>query len=327
MRALSAIDIALWDILGKAANQPVYQLLGGKVRDRIRTYNTCYDNEYNFATDADKLARSLLRMGIRAMKIATFDEAARENKGNFITREQMNRALEPVRKIREAVGDEMGIMMEFHGLWNLTTAVEIAKALEPYNMTWLEEMIPQDNLDAYRVLRERVSQPLTISERLFGRWQYADLLKKDAASFVMMDLAWGGGITEARKVAILADTHYLPLVPHNCGGPIFQAANLHLSAHIPNLYILESVRRHYQDEFPHIVTNVMTPGLDGSFPLPEGPGLGIELKPEMLERADVMGSESKGTSRTTGGFRRSIWGPAQKKRASKGTRTKRNRAR
>jgi L-alanine-DL-glutamate epimerase-like enolase superfamily enzyme len=123
MRGISAIDIALWDLLGKATNLPVYQLLGGKVRDRVRTYNTCYDDEHDFNTDAGKLATLLHKRGIRAMKIWPFDEVAIENKGNFITSEQMNRCLGPLRQIREAVGEDMGIMMEFHGHWNLTTAI------------------------------------------------------------------------------------------------------------------------------------------------------------------------------------------------------------
>jgi len=291
MRAISAVDIALWDILGKVANLPIYQLLGGKVRDRIRTYNTCYDNEYDFNLDADKLAKSLLKMGIRAMKIWPFDKVALENQGNFITREQMATSLEPVRKIREAVGDEMDIMMEFHGYWNLPTAVQIAKALEPYNVTWLEEMLPQDNLEAYQVLRARVSQPLNISERLFGKWQYAELFKQHAASYVMLDLAWCGGITESKKIAAMAEAEYLPLAPHNCGGPIFHAANLHLAANIPNLFILESVRRHYQGEYPQIVDRVIVPGPDGYLPLPEGPGLGTELLPEFIAQAEMVTSK------------------------------------
>jgi L-alanine-DL-glutamate epimerase-like enolase superfamily enzyme len=291
MRAISAIDIALWDVFGRAANLPVYQLLGGKVRERIRTYNTCYDDEHDFNTEAGKLATSLRKMGIGAMKIWPFDQIAIENQGNFITPEQMNIGLEPLRKIREAVGDDMQIMMEFHGYWDVPTAIQIARALEPFNVVWLEELIAQDNLNAYRVLREQVKQPLTISERLFGKWSYADLLRKDAASYVMLDPAWTGGLTEARKIAVMADAHYLPIALHNCSGPILHAANMHLAAHIPNLYILESVRRHYQKEFPQVSTLISAPASDGCFPLPAGPGLGVELKPEFLKRANVVTSK------------------------------------
>jgi len=291
MRAISAIDIALWDIFGKAVNLPVYQLLGGKLRDRIRTYNTCYDDDHDFNAEAGKLAKLLHKRGIPGMKIWPFDDIAIENQGNFITSAQIDKCLEPLRQIQEAVGNEMGIMMEFHGHWNLTPAIEIAHALEPFNVTWLEEMIPQDNLDAYRVLRNRVKQPLTISERLFGRWSYADLLKKDVAGYVMTDLAWCGGLTEGRKIAILADTHYLPVALHNCSGPILHAANLHLAAHIPNLFILESIRRHYEKEFQNIVTTTSPPDADGCFSLPGGPGLGVELKPQFLASAKVTSSQ------------------------------------
>jgi len=290
MRAISAIDIALWDILGKTANLPIYQLLGGKVRDRIRTYNTCYDDDIDFNIDAGKLAEMLCKRGIRGMKIWPFDDVAIENQGNFITRSQMDRSLEPLRQIRAAVGNDMDIMMEFHGHWNLTCAIQIANALEPFEVAWLEEMIPQDNLDAYRVLRSRVKQPLTISERLFGKWSYADLMKKDVASYVMTDLAWCGGLTEGRKIAVLADSQYLPIALHNCSGPILHAANLHLAAHIPNLYILESIRRHYEKEFPPIVAASSPPNSDGCFAVPVGPGLGVELKPEFIETAQVLSS-------------------------------------
>jgi L-alanine-DL-glutamate epimerase-like enolase superfamily enzyme len=290
MRAISAVDIALWDILGKATNLPIYQLLGGKTRDRVRTYNTCYDDDYDFRKDAGKLAKVLLGTGIRAMKIWPFDDVAIRNQGTYITPDELDKCLEPLRQVRDAVGQSMDIMMEFHGYWNLTTAIQIAHALEPFNVAWLEELIPQDNLDAYRVLRARVKQPLTVSERLFGRWSYLDLLKKDIASYVMLDLVWCGGLTEARKIAILADTHYLPIALHNCSGPILHAANLHLAVHVPNLFILESVRKHYERDFAAIVSTNSIPDAEGCFQLPRGPGLGVELKPDFIERAKVVTS-------------------------------------
>lgn len=289
-RALSAVDMALWDLFGHHTGLPLYQLLGGAVRERIRTYNTCYDNQFNFMTDADKLATSLLKSGITAMKIWPFDAVALANQGNHISEVEIDACMEPLRKIRKAVGEEMEIMMEFHGYWNVPAAVRIAKALEPFNVVWLEEMLPQDNLDAYVELGRRVAQPLNISERLFGRWAYADLMKKGAADYVMFDLAWCGGVSEAKRIAILADAHYRPVAPHNCGGPLFHMANLHLAAHMPNLFVLESVRRHYQDEYPAIVTHVTVPDADGQFPLPPGPGLGSTLREDFLAQAEVQTS-------------------------------------
>jgi len=286
LRAISAVDIALWDLLGKLTGQPIYQLLGGKCRDRIRTYNTCYDHVYDFNREADRLAEDLLDQGITAMKIWPFDQVALANGGQFITEEQMAECLEPVRKIRDAVGDRMEIAMEFHGYWNLPSSVRIARALEPYRILWLEEMLPQDNLAAYRHLAGDTSIPLVLSERLMTRWQFREVIEGGFAQFVNPDICWCGGISEARKIASYAETYYLPVAPHNCGGPVLHFASLHLAAALPNLFTLESVRRHYLKEYQGIVTHT-APARDGWLPVPGGPGLGVELTPALFDRSDV----------------------------------------
>lgn len=286
MRAISAVDIALWDLAGKALGEPIWRLLGGKCRDRIRTYNTCYDHVYDFHREAGKLARDLLDSGIRAMKIWPFDPAALRNRGQYLTREDLEEGLEPFRQIRDAVGDEMEIAVECHGYWNLPSAARIARALEPFNILWLEEMLPQDNAESYARLAKLVRQPLCLSERLMTRYQFRELLENGAAQFVMPDIVWCGGFTEARKIAALADTYYLPICPHNCGGPVQHAASIHLAAHVPNLFILESVRRHYLKEYLGLVNDTM-PAREGFLPVPETPGHGMELAPNITDRADV----------------------------------------
>jgi galactonate dehydratase len=286
MRAISAMDIALWDLAGKLAGQPVWRMLGGRCRERIRTYNTCYDHLHDFNVDAGALAVSLLESGIRAMKIWPFDAAALRNRGQYLIKADMEEGLDPVRQITEAVGDEMEIAMEFHGYWNLPSAVKIARELEPFNIMWLEEMLPQDNAEAYARLAAQVSQPLCLSERLMTRFQFRELIENGAPQFIMPDIAWCGGFTEARKIASMADTYYLPICPHNCGGPIQHAASIHLAAHVPNLFILESVRRHYLKEYVGLVNDTM-PAEDGFLPVPETPGHGMELSPELLSGGDV----------------------------------------
>ncbi|MCC2669564.1 MAG: mandelate racemase [Armatimonadetes bacterium] len=286
MRAISAVDIALWDLVGRAAGEPVWRLLGGRCRDRIRTYNTCYDHVYDFNSDAGKLAEDLLQSGIRAMKIWPFDRAALRNRGQYLTREDMEEGLAPVRQIHEAVGDQMEIALEFHGYWNLPSAVKLARALEPFNIMWLEEMLPQDNAESYARLARQVRQPLCLSERLMTRFQFRELIENGAPQFIMPDIAWCGGFTEARKIASLADTYYLPICPHNCGGPVQHAASIHLAAHVPNLFILESVRRHYLKEYVGLVNDTM-PAENGFIPVPETPGHGMELDPSVLEREGV----------------------------------------
>ncbi|HUQ93390.1 MAG TPA: mandelate racemase/muconate lactonizing enzyme family protein [Bryobacteraceae bacterium] len=285
MRAISAVDIALWDLAGKAANKPIYKLLGGASRDSIRTYNTCYDT-ISFLTHPVELAQSLYQQGIRAMKIWPFDPVAKITRGQFITAEHMREGSEPLRLIKEEFGSSMEVAMEFHGYWNLTCAQKIARALEPLEPMWLEEMLPQDNLAAYRELSRSTRLPLCLSERLMTRWQFRELLENRAARFIMPDISWCGGISEGKKIATMAEAHYLPVCPHNCGGPVLHYASAHLAANIPNLFILESVRKHYLEEYLGIVPSLL-PAAEGEIPLPPGPGLGVELAPEVLLRDDV----------------------------------------
>lgn len=286
MRAISAVDIALWDLAARALGQPVWRLLGGRCRERIRTYNTCYDHRHDFHETAGHLAAELLDAGIAAMKIWPFDRAALRNRGQFLTHEDLEEGLAPFRQIQDSVGERMEIAVEFHGYWNLPCAERLAQALEPFNIMWLEEMLPQDNLESYGRLASRVRQPLCLSERLMTRYGFREAITSGAARFVMPDIAWCGGFTEARKIAALADTYYLPLCPHNCGGPVQHAASIHLAAHVPNLFILESVRRHYLQDYQGLVTDTL-PAQEGFLPVPEGPGLGIDLHPDIRERADV----------------------------------------
>jgi galactonate dehydratase len=291
MRAMSAVDLALWDLAGKASTQPVYRLLGGRTRERIRTYNTCYDHRFDFRTDADRLARDLLAQGITAMKIWPFDEIALANAGQHITAAEIERGLGPVRRIRDAVGAEMDIAIELHGYWNLPSAAAIARALEPYRPMWLEEALPQDNLDAYARLKDETSLSLILSERLMTRWQFREVLERGLAQFVNPDPCWCGGLTEARAIAMLAETAYVPVAPHNCGGPVLHAACLHLATAIPNLFILESVRRHYQQDYTDVVVAPLEPR-DGAFDPPEAPGLGVELAPSVFTRSDIRARRS-----------------------------------
>src|SRR5262245_2191967 len=201
MRATSAVDIALWDLLGKATGLPVYVLLGGACRDRIRTYNTCagwdeYDDHRLFHSDPGRLARSLLAMGIRGMKIWPFDDQALPSLGQMITPRQLEYGVSRLRAIREAVGDDIEIALEGHCLWNLPSAIRIARAVEPYRPLWLEELMPPDTPQATRALREATPTPLVTSERLITRFGFRPVLEQGAADIVMFDIDWAGGLTE-----------------------------------------------------------------------------------------------------------------------------------
>jgi galactonate dehydratase len=287
MRAISAVDIALWDLLGKAMGQPVYKLLGGASRQSIRIYNTCYDR-VDFTNEPCQLARELLASNVRAMKIWPFDPIAKETGGNHISAEQLRRAIEPLRLIREEFADAIEVAIEFHGFWNLPCAIKIAAALEPYKPLWLEEMLPQDNLAAYAELARSTDIPLCLSERLMTRWGFRELLENRAAQIIMPDVAWCGGISETKKIATMAETYYLPIAPHNCGGPVLHFATAHVAANLTNLFIMESVRRHYNEEYEGLVTRKLVPEVSGELSLPPGPGLGVELSSEVLARKDAV---------------------------------------
>jgi L-alanine-DL-glutamate epimerase-like enolase superfamily enzyme len=158
---------------------------------------------------------------------------------------------------------------------------------------WLEEMLPQDNLAAYAELAQATCLPLCLSERLMTRWGFREILENRAARIIMPDISWCGGVSEAKKIASMAETYYLPVAPHNCGGPVLHAASAHLAANLTNLHILETVRRHYLDEYHGIVTNTLAV-LDGNLPLPSGPGLGVELDPSVLTRPDASVERTSG---------------------------------
>ncbi|ETF04231.1 dehydratase [Advenella kashmirensis W13003] len=312
-RAASAIDIALWDIFGKVCNQPVHQMLGGLCHSKIRVYNTCagynyvrsknikpvsnwqinpgqaegpYEDLDGFMNRADDLALDLLEQGITAMKIWPFDPPAIENKGLFITAGQMKKSLEPFEKIRKAVGDKMEIMVEFHSLWNLPVAKEIARAIEPYAPRWYEDPIRMNSPQALAEYARSTPVWVCASETLGSRYPYKDMLERDAMHVVMVDLCWSGGLTEGRKIAALAETWHRPFAPHDCIGPVGFAAAVHCSFSQPNTLIQESVRAFYKGWYNELVTAV--PRIENGYVYPmEGPGLGVELRDEVFARDDL----------------------------------------
>ena len=307
VRGNSAFDIALWDLFGKAVNQPIAQLLGGFTRQEIRTYNTCAGTEYvkkttgqvtsnygvgdstdyddlnSFLNCADELALSLLEDGITAMKIWPFDRAAEASRGQYISVPDIRNALVPFEKIRRAVGDKMDIMVEFHSMWQLLPAIQIAKALTPYQTFWHEDPIKMDSLASLKRYAELSPAPISASETLASRWGFRDLLETGVAGVVMLDLSWCGGLSEARKIASMAEAWHLPIAPHDCTGPVVLCASTHLSLNAPNALVQESVRAFYRTWYRDLVT-ALPEVKGGMITVPPGPGLGMELHPD-LDRA------------------------------------------
>lgn len=297
-RALSAFEVALWDIMGKVYNAPLYHLLGGRTRTRIPTYNTCIGTpevpDYDaWHTDAGALARSLLDDGIRALKIWPFDPFSEGSFGQYISAADIEKGLTPVRQIREAVGDGMEIGIECHFRWNRASIERIARALEPYNILFLEDVLPAVYADEIKLVAGRTSIPIIGSELLMTRWQLREWMEKHVAPILMTDPVWNGGIAETRKIAAMAEAYGLPLVLHNVAGPICHAACMHLGAHIPNLYFVESVRAFYKTYFP-VLSDFSPVVKDGHLNVPDGPGLGVKLNPAALERPDLVRQISEG---------------------------------
>jgi galactonate dehydratase len=312
-RAASAFDIALWDLYGKVCGQPLYQVLGGASRSRVRTYNTCAGYRYiraaggqntrNWGLDgksegpfedldaflhrAGELAQSLLESGITGMKIWPFDPYAEASEGQYISAADLDKALDPFRKIRAAVGNRMDIMVEFHSLWRLPAAQGIAQALAEFDTFWHEDPIRMDSLALLKQYAPYSKAPICASEILAGRWSFKDLLETGVAGIVMFDLAWCGGISEARRIAALADAWQLPVAPHDCTGPVVYAASVHFSIHAANALVQESVRAFYSGWYNELVTHVPRP-VRGYFEKPPGPGVGCELLPELWRREDAV---------------------------------------
>jgi galactonate dehydratase len=311
VNAASALDLALWDLFGQVTGLPVYRLLGGPTRARLRVYNTCagyrygrglprgapatyvdertegpYEDLRAFMTDAGRLAESLLDEGITAMKIWPYDQFGPQSGGEWITEEQLERGLQPFRQIRDAVGMRMDVALEMHCVWNLPSAIRIAKAVEPYRPMWFEDPVRMNNLDALAQFRAATPVPTTASETLATRWPFREFMERHAVSVVMFDVGWVGGLTEAKKIAAMAEAHQLPVAPHDCTGPVVYMASAHLDFAVPNAMIQESVRAFIHGWYREVVTDL--PTIEQGFLLPPpGPGLGTRLLPDVPQRADA----------------------------------------
>jgi L-alanine-DL-glutamate epimerase-like enolase superfamily enzyme len=310
MRAISAIDIALWDLLGQYTQQPIYNLLGGRNRESIAVYNTCvgYGNypDYNAWMEgrAGELAQDLLKNGIKAMKIWPFDqfgttlagpaqprgkvhlwgqETAAGTLGHFISDQELNTGLAILEDIRRATDGAMAVAIEGHARWDLPTATHIAHAIEPYNVLWLEEIMPPDNVEPFVRLKASTRVPICQSERAFTRFRFREFIERPAADIIMPDLSWGGGFTETRKVCSLADTYYLPITLHDTIGPVALCSAAHLMLHIPNAMIQEVVRGYINGWYNEVLTEPLTIA-DGQLRLNEKPGLGVALRETLGQR-------------------------------------------
>jgi galactonate dehydratase len=303
MRALSALDIALWDLKGQLTGQPIYNLMGGECRSDIGIYNTCVDSgqyrdQQGFMSQPEALVKSLLDEGITALKIWPWDQFAPKfrsgthtgpagwlstgHSGAYLSERDLQTGLACVKRIRDSVGDQMEIMIEGHSRWDLNNAIRIGRALEPYHVMWMEDMIKPDSAQDLLRLSQETRIPHSISERLITRYAFRDVLEKGAAHVVMPDLIWTGGLTEGKKIAIMADAFHLSVAPHDCTGLVALYANMHLCAASMNAMILETVRGFYNGGW---YADVYTENIEikaGRAIIPTRPGLGTALRDDLL---------------------------------------------
>lgn len=308
MRALGAVDLALWDLLGRRAALPVVDLLGGAVRERVPVYNTCAGPGYvsrssrqhssNWGVDGSSLddlrgflerpaalARELAAEGLTGMKVWPFDTAAERTGGTTISSADLDRGLAVLQAIREAA-PAMRLMVELHGLWNLAAATAICRALAPLAPFWVEDPVRPDAVDALGRLRDAVDVPIATGETVVGRRGFLPLLQRGAVDVVTADVQWTGGLSEARRVATLADTFGVPIAPHDCTGPITFAACVHLVVSQRNGLIQETVRGFLRTWYRDLVEGL--PAIvDGHVAPTREPGLGVRLVPGLASRTDV----------------------------------------
>lgn len=293
MRIISAVNIALYDILGKALDVPVYQLIGGRVQDGIPVYQTArgrIKEEWTYEQNIEDIAQFFYDRGIDTIKIWPFDETAKELDGTHITPSQIEEDSEWIRRIRDSMGNEMEIALEFHSHWSQPDALDLAHALEPYDIAWLEDLLLQGNMDSYADLARESSIPIAVSERLSTRYQYREVLEEGGCDIAMYDVTWCGGITAAKRISEFANTYYVPTALHTHGGPILWLASIHTAITLSNLYLMESTYHHYTHQFPNYIADFPMPE-DGVVQPRSQPGLGLNLQPDLFERADVDVSE------------------------------------
>jgi galactonate dehydratase len=276
MSGIACVEMACWDIVGKALGQPVWRLLGGRVRDRIKAYANGWYTVERTPEAFHAAAKKVIERGYRALKLDPFGNGHLE-----LDRAETLRSISLVEAVRDAIGPETDLLVEMHGRFSPATAIRLAGLLRPYDPGWIEEPCPPENPRALAKVAAHTDLPIATGERVHDRIEFRELFELQAVDIIQPDISHIGGIAETRKLAATAETHYVMVAPHNVGGPVLTAANLHLAACTPNFKIQE----HFND-FADSAIKGVAPGLpevvDGYFVLPEAPGLGVELDLDAL---------------------------------------------
>lgn len=279
MTGLAVIEMACWDIMGKALGQPVYRLLGGAVRERIKAYANGWYTVERTPEEFHAAAKRAVARGYLALKFDPFGAGYYE-----MERAEKLKAIALVEAVRDAVGPDVEILVEMHGRFNPVTAVEMTRLLAPYAPGWVEEPVPPENLGSLKKVMDAVAPlgiPVATGERLHTLHEYRELFDLHAADVIQADISHFGGLLHTKKLAAWADTCYMLIAPHNVGGPVSTAAALHFAACTHNFKIQENF-----NDFDEDFVLAAAPGLpavrEGSFPLPAGPGLGVTLDEDVM---------------------------------------------
>jgi galactonate dehydratase len=311
LRAISAIDLALWDLLGQVCGQPVWQLLGGKARERVRVYNSSGGPSYgrraradagkvtgwpghgdvgkpgpledNWASNyaAGDLAEELLEEGYGAMKFWTFDRAYHQHGAGYLPLAAIRECVKPMEEVRKRVGDRIEILLDGHGFFQLPAALRIAEAMRDLQPLWLEDIMRLDSVDTLKDYRDKAGVPIAVSEMLTSREDYRLVLERSAADYIMADPTWVGGISETRRLAEMAQGYNIPALMHDCTGPLTLFSGIHVATAVPNVVFQESVRAHIRTFYDLLIEPNIVIQQGYAIP-PTQPGLGTKLREELF---------------------------------------------
>lgn len=311
LRALSAVDLALWDIAGQLLQVPVWRLLGGPVRDSLPVYNSCggpfygrsnrrtptasgwpghgdpgqpgpFEDNWASMNAPEVLAEELIELGYRGMKLWSFDAVYRRSGGQSISWQDLREGLRPFERIRDRVGDRIEVMLDGHGFFTLAAARRIADGMVPVRPLWLEDVLRPDSVHAMAEFRRQSHVPIAVSEMLVTADSYRQVLDAGAADFVMIDPTWVGGISASRRIADLAQLHQIPVLMHDCTGPLTLLAGVTIGASHSAVVMQETVRAHLATLYPLLIdTSIHV--VKGELPLPEQAGIGARWLPELFD--------------------------------------------
>jgi len=311
LRALSAVDLALWDIAGQVIGQPIWRLMGGPVRDSVSVYNSCggpfygrsnrrtpsasgwpghgdpgqpgplEDNWASQNTPGD-LAEELVALGYRGMKMWSFDAVYRRQGGHYLSQRDIDEGLKPMRDIRDRVGDKIELMLDGHGFFSLAAARQIAAAMAEVRPMWMEDILRPDCVATMAEFRKHSPVPIAVSEMLTSVDHYRQVLDAGAADYIMIDPTWVGGISATRRIADLAQVYNVPTLMHDCTGPFTLLAGIQVAGCQTGIVFQETVRAHIATLYPMLIDRSVEI-VSGEILLPESPGIGARWLDELFQ--------------------------------------------